>query len=428
MSHSQWPSWVIDQKKKVESTLGALPIPGKKNENYRYIGTRDVSLPEKMIPFSPDPENENPEDLENLSGFGEGALLVVDSYQEEITLRSRVPNIPEKQGIFFGSWDQAFEQFPEKMQSHVNVPKNLKDDVFACAAVARWTHGAVLIIPEGVKLEYPLHLVHRFWEQNQNFTHRTLVLLGKGSEVTLIDELQSLGSPLNGKAPTTNGLIEVVAEESARLNWVQIQNWSGHVHSFLRESITAATHAKVEQTLVSVGGLKGQVRIEAECTGPGADIQVRGATHATGHQSFDYWFTGRHDCPSSSSSVDYWNVVEDQAKAIFNGNLVITKKGLGTNAYQKNRNLVLSKKATVHTIPKLEIATDEVTCAHGATVSPVDENQLYYLQTRGIPRDEAKKMVIDGFSAPVIQGLPIESLRNYVTLLMTGHLEKTVYG
>jgi len=169
------------------------------------------------------------------------------------------------------------------------------------------------------------------------------------------------------------------------------------------------------------GAFKYQYRLESECKGTGSDMKILSATRGSESQHFDFWTTTTHQASHTTSSMDHWAVMGDKARAVFNGKISIPHTATHTDAYQKNRNLLLSPQAVIDALPKLEIATDEVKCAHGASIAPVSDEQMYYLQSRGITRAEAESMIVDGFTEPALQKIKDLTLRNLVRETMIGH-------
>lgn len=274
-----------------------------------------------------------------------------------------------------------------------------------------WTQGVLVHIPAGVKLETPLRSV--FWhDENKTPTFFQVVVVAEaGSEITYIDELQ--GSP-EGTA-SISGQIQILAHEGAKVSYFQVQNFSMQAAVSIRQFFSLGKDSQLDIVSVTLGGAQADIKTETECKGTGADVRFLGAARGDDTQKFTFTANTHHPVKDTRSAFDLLTVMADKAKAVFNGLIVIPETGVRTDAYQKNRNMILSPQASVETFPKLEIATDEVKCAHGASVSPVNFDQLYYLQARGIPPIDAELMIINGFTQPVIERLPeIASIRTRV--------------
>ena len=172
-------------------------------------------------------------------------------------------------------------------------------------------------------------------------------------------------------------------------------------------------------TPVLIGATQAQIKTESHCLGSGAQIIISGAAKGKNKQNFDLDVITEHRVTDTLSTYDFLTVMQDQSKAVFKGLIKITPDGARTDAYQKSKNLLLSSQASIETFPKLEIETDDVKVAHGASISPVNPDQVYYLQSRGISATEAESMIIDGFTQPVLTRLTEAfDLKNRVTLAM----------
>jgi Fe-S cluster assembly protein SufD len=233
-----------------------------------------------------------------------------------------------------------------------------------------------------------------------------VVALEKGAELEFVEELSGGGTDARSWGLW---LVRAAGGASAKVSAVQLLE--AGTRAFERRYLSAAASAQVDLLETAVGAGQWQGRVETECFGPGARVGVKAAVRGAGSQQFDFWVTARHGVERSSSAVEHWAAVGGRAKSTFNGNLVITHEGVKTDAFQKSRGLLLSREAQANAVPKLEIATDDVACAHGASVAPIGDEQLFYLESRGLPRAEAERMIIDGFIEPVASLLPSDGLR-----------------
>jgi len=403
-SPAQNLDWIEGYRKAAEARFSSIPKPHSKDENYKFTNLRDIdfdSHTKAVKKLSTIPVKSR------MACTDEAALITVRSGSEkvDITVNHKVPAL-------LADFNTILKDTPDLLYGRMEAPEVFKDDLFAQLACARWQNGILLYIPKGMKIEKPIRGLHFFDEESGSFYHRTQIIVAEGAEVTYIDEFAS--SNTGDKNPFASGLIDIYVQPGGKLNYSQIQNFGPKVFSFVRENIVAEESAVINHTRIATGGSRSQTRTESDCQGPHARIKFLGAVRGDKQQSFDFWMTSKHDVTDTVSECDYYTVVADKARAQFNGTIHITPKGMRTDAYQRNKSMLLSERAEVCTMPKLDIRTDDVKCAHGASVSPVDETQIYYLQSRGIPKPEAELMIIDGFTAPVIAALPTETLRELV--------------
>lgn len=309
------------------------------------------------------------------------------------------------------NWNEAPPKLPQG-GVRVALPQVLSEDAFANLNL-EYTSEVKRISISKKSTPQKVQIGEHVSSKDATYT-RTIVEIAPETVVTLVDNLS--GSP-----QLFNHVLEIHVGESAQVEWVHLQNLSRSTLGFLRTHITLADRAEFRGVLATVGGLKNQSRIEVTLKGSGSHLNMMSATRGMIDQHFDHWTTITHDQGQTTSSLKHWAVMGDQARAVFNGKVIIPRHARGCDAYQKNINLLLSKQAVIDSIPKLEIATDEVKCAHGSSISPVSEDHLYYLESRGIDRSLAESMLVDGFTEPVLQQISDEEIRSQVRLALVGH-------
>ncbi|MCM0606487.1 MAG: SufD family Fe-S cluster assembly protein [Xanthomonadaceae bacterium] len=309
------------------------------------------------------------------------------------------------------NWNEAPETIPVSANSDV-LPLVFRNDAFADLNRG-YAPDTKRILVTGKQSGTKVSIGHHF-ESCGAIYSRVIVEVAPNVNVTLVEEL--LGSPR-----LLNQVLEIRLGEGSVVEWVHLQNLSRSTLGFLRTLVTLEAGSELKGIISSVGGSKNQSRVEVCLKGERAQATLMSATRGIIDQHFDHWTTITHDAGKTTSSFKHWTVMGDQARAIFNGKVVIPAHALGCDAYQKNTNLLLSKQAVIDSIPKLEIATDEVKCAHGSSISPVSDDHLYYLESRGIDRAMAEGMLVDGFTEPVLMQISDDVLRSQIRLALVGH-------
>jgi Fe-S cluster assembly protein SufD len=303
-------------------------------------------------------------------------------------------------------------------QLHLSAP--LDQDFFATLCAARAHDGVVISVPDGVQIESPIRVVQQLRSGDDTYYSRLFVELGKGAKATIIQDISSddATSAIQAKQPFMAVLNQVHVNAGARLEFIQCQTLNHRASLMVRQRFDLGESAELKVLPVFVGGARTQCRSEIMLNEAGAQCEVQGAVRGDGKQIFDFWAAVHHPAPQTQSRLDYWTVMADSGRAVFNGNVVIPPTGHGVVAKQSNKNMLLSHQAEIHSSPKLEISCDDVQCAHGASVSSVSEDQLIYLQSRGLTRAEAEEMVIGGFTAPVLEQIPHVALKERVEALL----------
>ncbi len=281
-------------------------------------------------------------------------------------------------------------------------------DKLTAQNAAQWEHGVLVHVPHGVELEKPLYVRVAHTAERASLFFRLLVLAEEGARFTLVEEYASAGESLPGY---TNAVVELFVRQAAKLEYVSIQNLSRETWHFASHHARVERDAELDWVAGGFGTKKGKVRIQNDLAGPGATSRVTGAYFADGTQHLDYDTFQEHIAPSTTSDFAFKGALRDEATSVWRGMIRVEPDAQKTNAYQENRNLLLSPRAHADSIPGLEIMANDVRCTHGATVGQVDREQLFYLMARGLSRAEAERLIVRGFFADILDRIELEPVR-----------------
>jgi Fe-S cluster assembly protein SufD len=282
------------------------------------------------------------------------------------------------------------------------------DEKFAAHNAAEWRNGLLVVVPRGVELEQPLYVRVANTAADGALFFRLLVIAEEGSRFTLIEEYLSATADLSGY---TNTAVELFVEQGAKLEYVSLQNLSRETWHFAAHHARVERDAELDWVAGGFGSKKGKTRIQNDLTGQGATSRVTGAYFADGKQHLDYDTFQEHAAPHTTSDFAFKGALRDEATAVWRGMIRVEKDAQRTNAYQENRNLMLSPTTHAVPIPGLEILANDVRCTHGATVGQVDREQLFYLMARGLSRAEAERLIVRGFFTDVLDRIELEPVR-----------------
>jgi Fe-S cluster assembly protein SufD len=282
------------------------------------------------------------------------------------------------------------------------------DEKFAAHNAALWEHGLLVHVPQGVVLEQPLLVRVTNSVDGGSLFWRLLIVAEPGARVSVIEEYASTSPELSGYV---NAAVEVFVEQGAKVEYVSVQNVSRETWHFGTHHARIERDAELDWVAGGFGSKKGKIRIQNDLTGPGATSRVTGAYFADGTQHLDYDTFQEHVAPHTTSDFAFKGVLNDEASAVWRGMIRVEENAQKTNAYQENRNLLLSKKAHADSIPGLEIMANDVRCTHGATLGQVDREQLFYLMARGLSRAEAERLIVRGFFQDVLDRIELEPVR-----------------
>ena len=380
----------------------ALPVPDTTEEHWRFTNLRG---------FDPDAFGH---DRGQAPDAPVPSMLELDVAAEAVVTETGIEIVRAPEGIRF----EPLSDDHERLGSLVGW----QDDKFAAHNAAAWQHGLLVEVPAGVELERPLFVrVTNAAEQGSLFW-RLLVVAGEGSRFSLVEEYASASPELSGYF---NGVTELFVEQAAKLEFVSLQNLSQETWHFASHHARVERDAELDWVSGGFGSKKGKVRIQNDLAGPGATSRVTGAYFADGEQHLDYDTFQEHIAPSTTSDFAFKGALRDTARAVWRGMIRVEEGAQKTNAYQENRNLLLSKSAHADSIPGLEIMANDVRCTHGATLGQVDREQLFYLMTRGLSRAEAERLIVRGFFQDVLDRVELEPVREALAAALEARIPQT---
>jgi Fe-S cluster assembly protein SufD len=286
------------------------------------------------------------------------------------------------------------------------------DEKFAAHNAALWEHGLLVHVPSGLVLEQPLYVRITNTRDGGALFWRLLIVAEPESRFSVVEEYTSASPELAGYS---NAVSELFVGQGARVEYVSLQNLSHETWHFASHRAQVARDAELDWVAGGFGSKKGKTRIQNDLAGAGATSRVTGAYFADGDQHLDYDTFQEHLAPSTTSDFAFKGALRDQATAVWRGMIKVEPDAQKTNAYQENRNLILSERAHADSIPGLEIEANDVRCTHGATISPVNRDELFYAMARGISRGEAERLIVRGFFTDVLNRIELEPVREAVT-------------
>ena len=296
------------------------------------------------------------------------------------------------------------------------------DEKFAAHNGALWEHGLLVHVPRGVVLEQPLYVRIANSIDEGSLFWRLLVVAEPESRFSVVEEYVS-GSP--GLRGYSNAVVELFVEQAAKVEYVSLQNLSTETWHFASHRAQVGRDAELDWVAGGFGSKKGKTRIENDLAGPGATSRVTGAYFADGEQHLDYDTFQEHLAPSTTSDFAFKGALRDRATAVWRGMIKVEPDAQKTNAYQENRNLLLSEQAHADSIPGLEIEANDVRCTHGATIGQVDREQLFYLMARGLSREEAERLIVRGFFTDVLDRIELEPVRDALGAALEARIPQT---
>jgi Fe-S cluster assembly protein SufD len=284
---------------------------------------------------------------------------------------------------------------------------------------AMWRNGLLVHVPRGMVLEKPLYVRVASTGEGGALFWRLLVVAEDETRFSLVEEYVSASPSLPAY---TNAAVELFVGQAAKLEYVSVQNLSHETWHFASHRARVDRDAELDWVAGGFGSKKGKTRIENDLAGQGATSRVTGAYFADTAQHLDYDTLQEHLAPNTTSDFAFKGALRDRATAVWRGMIRVAEAAQKTNAYQENRNLLLSPRAHADSIPGLEIQANDVRCTHGATVGQVDREQLFYLMSRGLTRAEAERLIVRGFFTDVLDRIELQPVREALGSLLEARI------
>jgi Fe-S cluster assembly protein SufD len=327
-------------------------------------------------------------------------------------------------GVIVSPLDDAARTRAELVERHLGSVVD-SNDLFVARNEADFHGGAFVYVPRGVALERPILLTAVQGQSGAELARRTLIVLEEGAEAEVWEQAISSDADNEGMF---NAVVELVVGDNSRLRFVSGQALSERSWIFGTHRAEVGRYGRLDWVALGFGSARGHVRMETRLGGPGADARVTGAYASHGRQHIDFDTTQEHAAPSTTSDLAFRGVLQDRSSAVWKGNIIVDPGAQKTDAFQESRNLLISKRAHADAIPGLEIQANDVRCTHAAAVAQVDPDQLFYLRSHGLPEPVAKRLVIEGFLAALVERFEVGPVRDVLAAALERRLALVLAG
>ena len=421
------PGWLALVRKNALERFLDKGFPTTRDEEWRFTNVTPLVSGSFALPVLPHADAEKDAGaLRKDFGFGESHELVFVNGRVSKALSSlgELPDGVVAMSLADALASSAHAETLRPILSQGSGSGTGEDTPFFDLNEAFLSDGAFVHVPKGVVLERPIHLMFLMSSRSADVpmvTHPRTVIVGEaGSQLRIIE---SYGGP-DDAVYWTNAVTQVIAHESAVIDHYKLQRESASAFHMASLGYVQARSATVSNYSVSLGARLARHDIRAELDGEGADVTLNGLYVVKGSQHVDHHTVIDHRVPHCTSRELYKGVLDDASSGVFNGRVIVRADAQKTDSQQSNRNLLLSDDALVNTNPQLEINADDVKCAHGATIGQLDPEALFYLRSRGIAREDARRILTEGFMADVSDRIRLAAVRDTLRgLLFTSSRE-----
>jgi len=397
------PTWLTKQRRTAWSAFQSMAWPDRHTEDWMRSDLRGFHLDRYKMPGTIEPSDEVCPRwlLEDVTTCGQVSTLDGRIVHEQLS-----PEI-ETLGVYFGSLEQACQAQSETVEKYLFKTIDRNVDRFSALQAATWSSGCFLHIPKNVSIEQPFHIHSGMTDGGTDVSH-VLIVLEENASATVLFECSSA-------IPTADGFhcggLEIVLKPGATLRFVKLQEWGDRVWHFAQERAVVDQDATIQWTLAAMGAKFVQVSQQVSLVGAHARSQVNGTMFTRDKQQMTYNTLQYHEAPHCKSDFLYKSALQDRSRTVWRGMIKVAPGADKTDGYQRNDNLLLSDQARADSIPGLEIKADDVRCTHGSTSGRVDEELIFYAQSRGFTRQEAVRMIVTGFFQQIFDRITIESVR-----------------
>lgn len=315
-----------------------------------------------------------------------------------------------EQGVIFTDFHTAEVEHPELVNSLLGQIVRPDEDKFTALAAALAEDGVFLYVPKNVIIDRPFHSLYWGSAGRNTFVNHLLIWVEEGAQVTFVHESASPGIAADPQV-LHDGIVEIHVGQNAQLNFVELQSWGKNVWSFTRERAQVMGGGNLEWIFGAMGTRLTKNFSDIDLTEPEATARMSGFYFTDGDQHLDHDTQQNHFAPNTTSDLLYKGALTDKSRSVWQGMIYVAPGAFKTDGYQANRNLLLSKQCHADSIPGLEILANDVRCTHGATMGKVDAEQLFYLQSHGIPQKEAERLIVMGFFTPIMDRIPFKGVR-----------------
>jgi Fe-S cluster assembly protein SufD len=410
------PQWLQERRVQAWEAYEATPMPTTRLEEWRYTDLSEkLKLDSFRLSEGPGPDvgdGRYPARVQQAMDEdwdASGHLVEIDGSVVHTDLTEELG----RQGVILMSLREAVTKHPDLLEKYLAteaIPAS--EGKFQALNAALWTDGIFLYVPADVKLELPVRVTRWISEAGRAHFSRTLIVAERHSQVSYVDEILS---PDLDTQSLAHDAVEVISQDGAQVQYVALQRMGKGAFYMSAQRTLAQRDCTLDTLNVSMGGSVTRVDLNARLLGTGSNSDMLGLYFGDSDQHFDHNTSQDHVSAHANSDLLYKGALDDESRSVFRGIIRVSPGAQQTDAYQTNRNLLLSDTAHADSLPNLEIEADDVKCSHGATVGQLDKESLFYLMSRGLSREQAERLVVMGFLGEVLSRLPLSGVSEKVT-------------
>lgn len=404
------PGWVVDNRQQALKVFNGMAYPSPGDREWTRTPPSLFSLGDLELGalaysgkrVKPPAALKHPLAAEEVGG----QIVLCGKDPSDISLADDL----RKTGVYIGSIGNAAKEFPDALRKWMGRVVQTEEGKYAALTSAVYETGVFIHVPKGAQITKPIYAL--LWMPGVNFqAWRTLIVLEEGASLTVLHET---ASPSHDEKNLRAGIVEIVLDAGATLNFIEYQNWGDNVHHLTNQRAVVQQGSTLHWATAQCGGKCAKNKTDLELAGEGARGDWTGIGFYHSSQHVDWSTMQHHKAPLTASDLNYKVALADSSRSIWNGMILIEPGSSGADGYQVNRNLMLSEKAHADSIPGLEILTDDVRCSHGVSIGELDANEVFYLQSRGILPEDIQALLVAGFFETALERISNELIRRHI--------------
>ncbi len=392
------PTWFEQRRSAAAARLGEPTLPSTDEEVWRYSRVAELDLSDWIAAARPTDDVVPAGALDVLARIESPAATVI--VRNGFVVRSEIDPVWSSRGVFVGRVvDAPADSAPEELLGSVAADG---PDVFATLNDVHAGDPILVWVPAGVTVDRPIVVIDWIDAEGVITAPRLLVRLGADAEAKVLEWHGSSDVPA-----FVTSLVELDLAHASRLGFGSVQQRGPRVWQIASQVSRVEADATLDSAQVALGAEYGRTRTDCRLLGRGATGNLRAVYFGVASQTLDFRTFQQHAAPDTTSNLLFKGVVDDHSRSVYTGLIKVEKEARGTNAHQTNRNIKLSEHAWAESVPNLEIETNDVRCSHASTVGPIDEDQRFYLESRGVRTDVAERLIVAGFFDEVLEEFPV---------------------
>lgn len=383
-------------------------FPEKKHEEWKYTNLYPILKHNYINAIGEYKSDLQKSDLKDYLFPGKNNLLVFVNGKFDSGLSEIVTGISEN--IFIGSFHNGRKKFGDVIEKHFSKYADYKNNGLTALNTAFAEDGTFIYVKKNTEVTETVHILNISDAKNENYFSqpRNLFVIEQGSRIKIAEDYLTIGV----NYCFTNAVTEIYCGENSDVEYYKIQNDGGNVFHIGTTQVMQEKYSKFSNTTISWGGSVTRNNLISAFSGENTECHFFGLYLLNGNQHVDNHTIADHKMPNCFSNELYKGIIDDKATGVFNGRIMVRPDAQKTNAYQSNNNILLSDDATIYSKPQLEIFADDVKCSHGATSGRINNDEMFYLRSRGISEEDARALLLKAFASDIIDSVKIDSLKS----------------